>query len=232
MESTHSGDSILPSSILNFRTMSADIVWIRTLLHFGENKRRGVHSPATVLSAGRQIANFDPLFKEVYSTFPALVISGRSRLNEAELEEITRFLEEGIVQFPNDPELPFRAALNFIGYSEGADNDRRLREIERAIRLLHISIARDPSALDSTNVLRWFLKRRARLLGEMPDRKEEIELLEGLLLQTSDARVRESILTELEAMGITLGGRASNLLSSSFDYLPNTVSDMLTEVEQ
>jgi hypothetical protein len=232
MQSEFQNTSTLAAPVLNYQTMSGDIVWIRTLLLFGEDKRRGVSSPGSVLSAGRQIADFDPLFRDIYVFFPAMAVSGKSRLSEEELEEITRFMEQGFAQFPDDADLPFRAALNFIGYSEGADDERRLREVERAIGLLRISVARDPVAVDSVNVLRWFLNRRARLLGQQPDPDEQRRLLEGLLLHTADLRVRESVIAELGDMGINVDRDfTSNLDSIPIMYVPVTIADILLDVE-
>jgi len=192
----------LPGPVLNFRTLSADIAWIRTLLLFGENKRHGIINSKSVLAAGRQIADFDSKFRDIYVFFPAMAMSGRGQLTEEELLEITHFLQEGVDRFPLDAEIPFSAAMNFVGYSDGVDRERRLREVERAIDLLRISISRDPEAIDTVNVLQWFLNRRVQLSGDQPNPLEQARIVEKLLPYINDPWIRFYLIEELKDLGV------------------------------
>jgi hypothetical protein len=188
---------------LNYRTFAADILWVGTLVDYGESMRAGI-TPPFLLENGHVIADLDPRFRKVYDWFPNTAMTRNPFISEDEIQDVNRFLERGMVHFPSDAELPFTAAMNYIGYSGKVDNARRLRETEHAIAYLERALQLENAHETIPFVLSWFIDRRRRLLGleqkSEPDREREIRMLSRALLTVDDEHLRARIRNKLERM--------------------------------
>lgn len=149
--------------VLNYNTLAADIAWLDTLIRHGEMKRDGLSPQEHLLTRGREIAAVDPLFYPVYEWVPAAYMIPRHKLNEEELMTIASLMDIGIQTFSMDSQLPFSAAMNFIGKSDLSDKNRRVRELTKAVDYLKISAERPNAREDLTALISAISKRIVEL---------------------------------------------------------------------
>lgn len=200
-----------------FPTLAADLVWIETLIKYGENKRFGGGAFDWMIPTGHRIADLDPEFRVVYDHVPAMAFAGRNRLREEELEEINQLVLRGASVFKDDPQLPFSAAMNYIGYSDGSDTDRRVRELEKGIEYLRESLERRPNA-EAMAVLNWFLTRLSALRGQGRNDAERVRILRDALDTAVDHRLRRILTDELRILGV--GNEDTREQNYRLSYLP------------
>ena len=155
--------SVLKATSLNYRALAADLVWIRALIYFGETWGARRHHPKFLRDYATTVADLDPRFYPVYEWFAATYSNSKYPLTGKDLETINAFLERGMRQYPKDWQLPYSAALNYIGHSAKASRERKLREASRAIEYLKRAAMLEgaPDTIPAT--LAWFYNRRERL---------------------------------------------------------------------
>ncbi|MFB6262580.1 MAG: hypothetical protein ABEL76_02975, partial [Bradymonadaceae bacterium] len=127
---------LIRSSLLNFDTLAADLVWIRAVLYYGR-KRAKRHEPEQLYDYATTVADLDPYFFPVYRWFSHSYLATRYPPSPDDLNRVNSFLERGMKHFPADYRLPRTAGLNYIGYpSDTRSTRQRIRELERAIDYL------------------------------------------------------------------------------------------------
>jgi len=152
---------IQPVFLLNYGTLTADIGWIDTLIRHGESRRSGLSTTTALIERGHHVVEIDPLHYSIYLWVPAAYMSQKHIVSEHSLARISELMDRGIRHFPDDSELPFSAAMNFIGHSDFQDKPRRVRELQRALAYLNIATNR-PSAWEDMPGLIAALARRLR----------------------------------------------------------------------
>lgn len=161
-------DGGLPVSspwVLNYKTLTADIAWLDTLIRHGELKRNGLSPQDTLLVKAKEIAANDPHFYPIYEWVPAAYMIPRHQLTEDELLNVAGLMDIGIQTFPRDSQLPFSAAMNFIGKSDLSDKNRRIRELTKAIVYLKVSADRPNAREDLPALISALSKRVVELKG-------------------------------------------------------------------
>lgn len=203
---------LLEPLALNYRTFAADMVWIRALLYFGE-KSAETNKPERLEDYARTIAQLDPRFYDVYKWFAATYLTTRWPITHQDLEKVTDFLMLGINQFPNDAELPYSAAMNYLGYSVDREPEVRLEEIRDALELLKLAAERPNTPPMTPSVSAYLLRLHRNYSAKIDDKDEEIpeaisrrallETYSRLYLLESNPRMREKLLARLESLGGT-----------------------------
>ncbi|QED29732.1 hypothetical protein FRD01_21345 [Microvenator marinus] len=146
---------------MNYKTLAADIGWVEALIKIGEIRRAGLPTSVAAIQRGLEITKLDPNYYSVYLWIPAAYLSRKHLVSEESLKLISELMDVGIDHFPNDPELPFSAAMNYIGQSDLNDKPRRVREIRRSLEYLNIAAAR-PGAWEDMPALIGALAKRLR----------------------------------------------------------------------
>ncbi|MGM0557358.1 MAG: hypothetical protein ACQEVA_13325 [Myxococcota bacterium] len=208
---------VLPSSealaalFLNYNEVATDLVWIRALIYFGEQrkKRRNLHA---MEGYAYTISELDPYFYKVYRWFADLYVNAQYLRDPDAIEKANHFLKRGMKFFPHKHELPFSAALNYIGYSRMASPERRLKEMDRALYFLRRTAEHSDAPPNLPALIRWFTQRKEQLeqqLGKTDDNRgtavlseEDKELYARMYLLAPDERVRKRIAMMLEQQGI------------------------------
>jgi hypothetical protein len=152
--------------VLNYKTLTADIAWLDTLIRHGELKRNGLSPQDTLLVIAKEIAATDPYFYPIYEWVPAAYMIPRHQLTEDELLNVAGLMDIGIQTFPRDSQLPFSAAMNFIGKSDLSDKSRRIRELSKAIAYLKVSADRPNAREDLPALISALSKRVVELKGD------------------------------------------------------------------
>jgi len=156
----HSPDfPISESSLANYTSLAADLAWIDALIQNGERRRSGLPTTTNLIERGHTIVGVDPYFYSVYSWVPAAYLSRRHVASEESLLRISELMDVGISYFPEDADLPFSAAMNFIGHSNLDDKPRRIRELRRAIAYLQVAGERPGAWEDLPNLLSGLTRR-------------------------------------------------------------------------
>ena len=145
-----------------FDPLAADIVWIWSLVYYGEQRSQN-HDPRYLEEYARTIAELDPYFHPVYRWFSATYIRTNHPPSHEDIELVNQFLERGMRYFPTDYRLPQTAGLNYIGYSSDRSPRIRLREIAKAIEYLQRA-SQYEGALDTLPfTVAWLYQRKREI---------------------------------------------------------------------
>lgn len=223
-----------------FETLAADVVWIWSLVYYGE-KRAQSRNPAYLEDYARTIVALDPYFHPVYRWFSTTYINSHHPPSHEDLERVERFLERGTEYFPDDHRLLKTAGLNYIGYSSDRPPDVRLEEVERAIELLERAAQHEGAPDNLPFTVAWLYQRKRqlerRLAGESDSTREEtegpaseqVEFFTNMYYLVDSASARQRIRSKLEQFGqgdvlLERGARYRRQLKDEhrrrFPYLP------------
>jgi hypothetical protein len=197
--------SILRVVSLNSTTFAGDVAWAAAVVDHGEAKRNGRLSDAIGHNAA-VIADIDPGFLRIYEWYPAAYLNNLAKVDSADVDRVNDFIKAGMVIHPLDFSLPYSAALNYIGYSNGLTREKRLDQVNDAIRLLEGSVALSGADESVPLLLTWFYSRKRQLLNNVDDSKHakdaEIAFNLKLLSQTTDSDIRIVAQQNLRLLGV------------------------------
>ncbi len=191
--------SKLQAAFLNYNTLAADLVWIDTITN--HSALRGVgQSNEHILDLGNLIADLDSEFRRPYLWVPAAILNNR-KISAEELEAVTVYMERGIEAHPSDFEIPYVAALNYIGYSYDRTQEERRMEFQRAIGLAEVAVARPGAHELALGIREWFRGRLRRLQGKPDDASQEKDHLLRMYTSMFQPAVRRSLEIRLDLAG-------------------------------
>lgn len=197
---------------LGYNEAVADLVWVKTIVYFGERavfaKRRSqVDDLPDDLAAAQHTVNYlavvtalDPRFRSAYSDGARLTMYHKGRITRRTVEMAIELLEQGLAQYPDDGEIAF--TLGFLNYFELepflAAGSKELAEIrEKGVRLIRAS-ATMADAPQYVSVMSSSLLRREGL-DELV-----VEHLRALLVKETDPGIRRTLEAQLRrALGRT-----------------------------
>ncbi len=167
---------------LNYSTFAASMVWISGLVYFGDWRFTPHKKPPRHLEDyALAVIQLDPSFYNIYDWLDATYINARLETGGVPHEDLlflSKFLVSGLRYFPDQPDLPYSAATNFLGYSEGRADRERIIEYERGMEYFRRCL--EISDCPGTSLL---------LLAHMRTRKQEIEAsMEGREFDTTYRR--------------------------------------------
>jgi hypothetical protein len=202
---------VLEGLSLNAKTFAADMVWVRALIYFGEQRESLTGSRFENLDEyAETVIQLDPTFYPIYNWITAAYMATRGEVTHEDILAMNTFLERGMAHFPTQYELPYRAGLNAIGYSNRHTAAQRVVELTEGIRYLErcMKIAGCPD--NTAFVVSWMYSRRAQLKAEIAGAKQdqgaELARERAFLLEVypklTDPALRARMRKQLLAMGV------------------------------
>ncbi|MFW5965867.1 MAG: hypothetical protein ACOCV2_00030 [Persicimonas sp.] len=201
---------VLSALFLNYDNAAADIVWMQALIYYGEQEQRqqGIEH---LEKYAYTVSKLDPHFYRVYKWFADIYLTSRFIYVDDAIETANRFLDRGMEYFPDKHELPYTAALNYIGYSTHKPAEVRFRESERAIEYLEKVVQMDDAPPNAILLLDYFHRRKQRLADEIEGEEvssetrkltdDQRELYARMYLLSEDASIRSRIEQMIERRG-------------------------------
>lgn len=175
-----------PFVSLGFREAAADVLYVRMLGHFIDEKSTG-HGVADLAEA---IVALDPQFHRVYERGALAMTAAAVGVDRSVYERAIDLLEAGMKVFPEDWKLPYLAGQIYTQDLQTDDPELRRAWDERGTLLVESAI-RKPGAPASTAA--WAALMRTKL-GQ---HERALAGLREMLLITSDKSARERLLAAL-----------------------------------
>lgn len=163
---------ILQAGFLNFEEFAADLIWIQALQYFGQQER-AERTPVSLDEYAKTVAGLDPYFYEIYPWFVATYRGSRFPITADDIRTMNRFLDQGIERFPNRWRLPYKAGMNYIGYSQNRTPSGRLGEVESAIDYLQKASSLPGASSNIPMTISWLYERRRQLRAQLEESGEQ-----------------------------------------------------------
>jgi len=215
----------LPTLAVGYREAAADLVWIRSLIYYGESFGSGIPI-RYVVNYGRAATTLDPSFDAVYgwvSTAAAYQVSAPSI---EDLERAAAFLDEGVRRFPNHGELSWHAGSFWayelaLRYPAGSAQRRRADERGREHLLEAARLGAGPP---------WLPLANASQLANLGRHERAVEHLEEMYALTTDPDIRDAIRAQINAVRSSVVIESIDRLTreteearlADFPYLPTS----------
>src|SRR5690349_8631359 len=98
---------------LGHREAVADLIWLRSLVYFGDELgHRG--QVANLYNYAEAMLSLDPYFKKVYSWAATCALYRTGNIQVSDAYRAIAFLERGVRLFPDDGELAWTLGANYI----------------------------------------------------------------------------------------------------------------------
>jgi hypothetical protein len=181
-----------PLLAMGYRELWADITWARTLVYYGSSHI----GDSQFLYLDKFIDNvlaLDPTFYRVYRWAAYAVTYKDQRATQAEYRASVRYLERGILAFPDQYELFWLLGIRYWLDLESDDPAERRRFRERAAHLIEQAM-RKPDAPPDLATLATTMRTK---LGQTERARRE--LLE-MILTTENEAARERMLNRYGAL--------------------------------
>ena len=102
---------------LGYNEAMADLIWVKTVIHFGEQTKKETAETGFVMNYLLTAVELDSRFRALYTVGSTLTMyQSQGRITRKSLDMAIQLLERGIRVFPNDGELFF--SLGFIHHYE------------------------------------------------------------------------------------------------------------------
>jgi hypothetical protein len=213
--------SLLRYTTLGHRELAADLVWIKSIIYYGEQiSKRGQFRDLerhidTVIA-------LDPRFHTIYKWAGTVTMYRAGKIPQSAVRSSIRYLERGVEQFPRDWELSFMLGCDYL--FELRSDDPAAIQRNRSLGATYVERA----ALIGGGPP-WLATLAATMRTRAGQSEAAVRYLEQAYLVTEDAQVREQIEGKLTA----LRGDVSELASAAqtFDQrwqseLPYVPSDL------
>ena len=180
---------------LGHREALADLLWIRTLVYYGDEL--GHQGPERhIFDYAEAILALDPDFRGVYARIGTLALYRASDVTAADAERAASLMQRGVARFPDDGQLAWRtgATLAFeipplYPHEPARQDDARARAAPYLIRAVQLAAA-PPYAMFSN----------ASLLARIGRSEEAATHLEEMYAVTSDPAQRAEIAAHIEQL--------------------------------
>ena len=180
---------------LGHREALADLLWIRTLVYYGDELGHQGHE-RHIFDYAEAILALDPDFRGVYARIGTLALYRASDVTAADAERAAALMQRGVARFPDDGELAWRtgATLAFelpplYPGDAARQDDARARAAPYLVRAVQLGGA-PPYAMFSN----------ASLLARIGRSEEAATHLEEMYAVTSDPAQRAEIAAHIERL--------------------------------
>lgn len=223
---------------LGYTESAADLVWIKTLVYFGERrlgKSQTGDDASFTINYIRTAIELDPRFRNLYRRGGVLTLYQRGDITRKTIEMSAEVLEKGLEVFPDDGEIAFN--LGFIYYYETdwrfPKGDKRVKNYkEKGALLLRKASLMDGAPKYSSLLTSTLLKREG--LDDLM-----IDHLRAMLAKETDPEIRATIEMQLrQTLGqaaerdIALSRRYQDEWQASIPYIPYDLYLILTSGEE
>ena len=215
----------LPTLSLGYREAGADLIWIRSLIYYGESFSTAIPI-RYVVDYGRAATTLDPTFEAPYGWVST---AAAYQVNEPELSGLERaaeFLDEGVRRFPNSGEMAWHAGSFWayelaLRYPSGSPERRRANERGRRHLLEAARLGAGPA---------WLPLANASQLANLGQQERAVEHLEEMYALTSDPDVKERIRAQIASVRSSVVVESIDRLTRAedearrrdFPYLPSS----------
>jgi hypothetical protein len=203
---------------LGFKTLSADLLWIRCLQFFSGPERL-LRTPAQAKPYVDALLHIDPEFKEAYRwAGSALVVNARGGATNEQVELANSYLKRAMARYPDEYEWPYAIGINYAFWTPSSPQKREMMRVgaqyfERAAQL--------PGAPKHIPTL------IAALIMDDNDPSAMIRFVEQAYLIESDPEIKKMLAVRLQSSGVQdVAERAerrerqrARWHARSFDYL-------------
>ena len=214
---------------LGYTEASADLIWVKTLVYFGEQAiNRFTAEPKgdeTVFTINyiRTAIDLDPRFRNLYRRGGVLTLHQKGKITKKTIDMAIEVMEKGLEVFPNDGGIAFN--LGFIYYYESewrlSKDDKNLDLYkEKGVRLL-----RRAALMEGAPRYVWLLA--STLLKREGLEDLMIDHLKATLANETEPQIREAMEIQLrQALGkaaerdISMSRRSQAKWRSDMPYIP------------
>lgn len=172
---------------LGYREALADLIWLRTLIYFGDElvHRGGV---ANLTHYADAMLTLDPYFKQVYRWAATCGVYRTGRVGIEHIRNSIAYLERAARLFPDDGEIAWDLAGFYLYELRPYAVDPAEKESARRKGLEHLQFATLRGAGPP-----WLALSAASEMEKMGQREREVSFLQEVYGQVSDENIREEI---------------------------------------
>jgi hypothetical protein len=180
---------------LGHREALADLIWLRSLIYFGDElMHRG---PVEHLyNYADAMLNLDPYFKKVYEWVSSCALYRTGDVTAKDAQKAIAYLEQGVRLFPDDGELAWTLGADYLYELPPLLRDHPDQVAEAKRRgLEHLKVASLRGAGPP-----WLALTTAGELGRLGQREQQIAHLQEVYAQISDPNVKAQIEARLSEL--------------------------------
>lgn len=183
---------------LGHREALADLLWLRSLIYFGDElMHRG--QVKHLYQYTDAMLSLDPYFRRVYLWISSCALYRSGKVTVADAHKAIAYLERAVRLFPDDGELAWSLGATYSYELPPLLDDRAAKDEAKRQGLEHLKVAVLRGAGPS-----WLALSTAAELGRLGQREQEIAHVEEVFAQVSDPLLKE----QLEMRLIRLRGAA------------------------
>ena len=172
---------------LGHREALADLIWMRSLIYFGEELgHRG--EVENLYNYAEAMLALDPYFLKVYSWVASCALYRTGNVTVKDARRAIAYLERGVRFFPDDGELAWTLGANYLYELPPMLTDPAEKLEARRKGLEHLEVAARRGAGPA-----WLVLSTATELGKLGQHEQEIKQLEEVYDQVSDPTIKEQI---------------------------------------
>lgn len=184
----------LPVFSLGYDEAVADMLWIRSLIYFGEELvQRG--QVKHVFEYAEAILTLDPDFRRVYHWVASAGIYRPTETSVEDMYRATEFLERGVRRFPDDGEMAWDLGATLSYELVPRIDDPEEKERLRSSGVEHMQVAARLGAGPA-----WLALTNATQLRRLGRTEQALRHLEEMLATVDDPATKEAIEGEIRAL--------------------------------
>lgn len=192
-------EGALKVASLGYREALADLIWVKTVLYFGERATtsRDYRYLKRYLDA---VLALNPRFRTVYFWAGGVTIYNLNRITNESVWTSIKYLEKGLKFFPGDWEILFSLANNYLRELKTDDPEQAARWRQKGANLLWKAahLGEGPAYLHSLAAKVWSERGR----WELAYRR-----LQSVYRSTDNEEVRESVKNRMAELMLTGSGQ-------------------------
>lgn len=179
---------------LGYREAAADLIWMRSLVYFGEELSHRGPVENLYRYADAMLA-LDPHFLKVYSWVAGSALYRTGEITVKDARRAIAYLERGVALFPDDGELAWTLGANYLYELRPmlTNEQEKLEARRKAIEHLTVAVRRGAGPA-------WLVLSTATELGKLGQREQEIAHLEEVYGQLSDSSLKYEVARRLERL--------------------------------
>lgn len=187
-------DNWLQLFSLGYREAAADLIWMRSLVYFGEELSHRGPVENLYHYADAMLA-LDPYFMKVYSWAASCALYRTGEITVKDARRAIAYLERGVALFPDDGELAWTLGANYLYELSPMLKTAEEKEEARRKAVEHLAVAVRRGAGPA-----WLVLSTATELGRLGQREQEISHLEEVYGQLTDPEVKRQVSLRLERL--------------------------------
>jgi len=188
---------------LGYKEALADLIWVKTVLYFGEKmaSNRDYGYLTNYLDA---VISLNPYFRRVYLWAGAVTMYNLKQITNESVWLSIKYLEKGREVFPRDWEILFALASNYLRELQSDDPDQTARWRQKGADYMWqaANVGGGPAYLHSLAAKVWSESGRWQVAYQR---------LQGIYQSTDNPEVRESVENRMAQLLLTGTGQSMNV---------------------